>query len=313
MTPIKVPGNKELLVVCLLPTGSANEKTKGISHFFEHIFITKLLHNFTFSKISGHTTEDYVMLFCYQITPRKILETLQRMTFEKREVENHKRTLIEEIEMEAFKEEETFFRFVWQETGTGYEKSPLGTIEEVGTVTVDMLGEVREEILKGQLFFYSSPFGLDIINRFEDVKVTGINAWWRNKTYQRKGNNRCYEICYFSNRIEVLYLMVRILKALNPGKHIQLSEKKRMSALIVESGVQFPTLRNIGPLREKALGELERDLAGIKTNINERALNELESVYFYGKRWQERIALLFQTTDRQLLDMGMVGEKRGKS
>jgi hypothetical protein len=307
---------KDSLVVCLLPTGSANENINGISHLLEHLLIVKFLHTFKVKKPSGYTTEDYVIMFLPGIPLKKIMETLQGMSIGQRELESHKRILIKEIERESANEQEAFFRFVWHGTGSGYEKSPLGTVEDVHTITVDMLEELRREILKKQLFFYSNSTGLETLNASESENMTdtrvdtlpssfpGINVTWRrDKTYQVKGKTRCYNICYFNSHIEAFYLLQQILKALNPGKHIQLSEKKRMSALIIEAGVQFPTANNIEPLREQTLRELDLDLSEIKENFRERALNELESCYFYGKSWQERIRQLFQTTDRQLLSM----------
>jgi len=301
---------REFPVVCLLPTGSATETVKGISHLFEHFFIAKLLSRQ--NRHTGYTTEDYVILFCLGIPSSKMAAELQRMTIEEEELEYHKRMLIKEIQRESVNEEEAFFRFVWQDTAFGYEKSPLGTVEEVNAISRDMLEAVRQEIMKKQLFFYSFPAGLETINLSSEVNINpnrihgaepGRVTCRRNKIYQGNGAAGCYSIFYFNRCIEAFYLLERILRELNPGKHIQLSEKKRMSALIVEADADFPTRRNIGFLREKALDTLNRDLDDIRANINERALNELESAYFHGKSWQQRITELNKITDRQLLKM----------
>lgn len=296
---------REFPVVCLLPAGSAEEKINGITHLFEHLFIAKLLGRQ--HPAAGYTTEDYVLLFCSGISPPEIAALLQRMSIEEGEAEYHKGALIQEIQRESANEEEAFFRFVWQDMDPGYEKSPLGTVEEVGAVTREMLEAVRQGLMKKQLFFYSPFAGLERINPAYEANINrhsgrgGQITRRENRTYQGNGTTRRYSIYYFNGCIEVFYLLERILRQLNPGKHIQLSEKKRMSALIVEADADFPTGRNTGFLRRRALDALKRELEGISANINERALNELESAYFYGKSWEQRIVGLNKTTDRQLL------------
>lgn len=298
MTPTKAPGTaKESFTACLLPKGAACEKVRGISHLFEHIMISKLIHGCNASTAAGHTTEDYIILFCNGITPEEIMETLFRMRFTGDEVARHKRILIKEIEMESTNDEEAFFRFVW--LGSDYEKSPLGTVSDAASITPSMLEKTRLELLEKSLFFYGSETGVEIFNGNPQVPLhtpASTITWLRNKTFRE----RHYDICYVNRRVEAYYLLTRILKDLNPDKHIQLSEKKDMSAFILETGTRFPTGRNISPLREKALKQIESDLYGIRSNTDERALNELESIYFYGKRWQERIGELFKTTDREL-------------
>lgn len=291
---------RESSLYCLLPTGAAGEKVRGISHLFEHIMISKLHHDHNPLIASGHTTEDYVILSCKGITSREIINTLQQMKFKGEEVDRHKGVLIKEIERESVNDEEAFFRFLWQ--NTSYEKSPLGTVEDVAIITSGMLETMRLELLEKPLFFYSDAADLEISNGNgqspPSMPVLNI-SWLRNKTFR----DRSYDICYFNRSIEAYYLLTRILKDLNPDKHIQLSEKKDVSALILETGTRFPTSSNIDSLRENACREIGSDLSEIRSNIAERALNELESVYFYGKRWQRRIRQLFQTGDRQLLNL----------
>lgn len=287
-------------MVCLLPYGSANERVKGISHLFEHILISELCLRYKPLKIRGYTTEDYVVLFCTNITSREVVQTLQQKSFIKEDLELDKKDLIEEIKSESSKEEEAFFSFVWQ--GTVYEKSPLGTVKGVDTITSIMLRDFRAELLKNRLFFYNCSCGLQIINRDEFTPSFSpglIISHRRYKAFQGKH----YNIFYFNHSIESLHLLLKILKDLNPDKHIQLSEKKEKSALIFETGTRFPTNCHMEPLRERALLGLRHDLSIIKINVKERALNELESVYFYDRSWRQRIKKLFQTTNRQLLEM----------
>lgn len=301
MTHTKVPGpGKESLSVCLLPTGSAREKTRGISHLFEHILIAKISGAYKTGITNGYTTEDYVIIFSANVNSAEVMQILRKMSFEKEEIGYHKQILLQEIERKSVNGEEAFFSFVWQ--GTVYEKSPLGTAAEVKMVTPAMLEDLREEILKQRLFFYNPAAGLEIVNghRYRPHPRPGFDIpRSRSKTFRGKH----YDIFYFENCVESCYLLVKILKNLNPGKHIQLSEKKEMSALILEKGTTFPGKHNIEPLRKEARQQLDRDISEIKANKNEIALNELESFYFYGKHWQDRIAELDKTEDRQLLDL----------
>jgi hypothetical protein len=317
MTHIPGPGTAEPTpTVCLLPTGSANESIEGLSHFFEHFFIGQLRSISKKNKITGHTTEDYVILFCYGLTPADVMDGLVCLRrpfgeslFEKSSAKTfaklsdllsyHKKRLREEIEEEQANREELFFRFVWR--GTGYEKSPLGTPSGIDAINIDVLERFCQGLLKKEIYFYTLEKGVQIFNGpaggvrepepgSEPVKcLTG-------KAYE----NTDYDIYYFKGDIERLYLLARILKHLNPGRHIQLSEKKNMTALIVETGSVFPSRDNIGNLREQALAGIKEDIAEIQTNFSERALNELESMYYRGIKWQERIERLIQVTDHRL-------------
>lgn len=217
----------------------------------------------------------------------------------------HKKELIEEIKIQSGKEKEAFFRFVWQ--GTGYEKSPLGTAAEVNTITPAVLDDLRHKILSRDTFFYSKTTGLEIRNGHEkEASLSPFLStipWRRETTYHGCGSSRCCSICYFNNNIEVLYLLTRVLKNLNPAKYIQLSEKKMMSALILETGAKLPGKNNIRPLLEETGRQLHIEIIRIKKKTGLRALNELESVYFYGRRWQERIKKLLQTSELELLDL----------
>ncbi len=297
----KLPGiTGNIFTVCLLAAGAAREKVKGISHLFEHILIDELLNEYNFSHVCGYTTEDYVILFCKGVTPGKIMETLIRMKFTGEKVLFHKQFLIKEIQKKSINDEEAFFPFLWQ--GTDYTKSPLGTVGDVISITPGMLEIVRLEILNKAIFFYSSGAGLEIFNEYgrEQPPAAAMNISRRkNKIFR----GRRYNIYYFNRCIEALYLHVGILKDINPDKHIQLSEKKSMSALILEIGTKFPTQHDIGLLRKKSLDRLNLEISGIKDSRDERALNELESIYFHGERWEERIERLSRTTDPELLQL----------
>ena len=306
------PGNQnnQVSLACLLPTGSASEEIAGISHLFEHILVTALQNHYRHAypkhRVHAHTTEDYVILFCSHYTTENIVQTLKGMNFEEIEVEDQKKQLKDEIEREALNREEFFFRFVW-ESGE-YEKSPLGAVAGINTITGAILDDFRRQLLCQNIFFYSRGNGVEIVNlaTMEIGPASGrllsfpvAQTWRKSKIFQGKA----YDIYFFDRDIEAFYLLEWVLKELNPARHIQLSEKKWMSALILEKGTEFPSTENIGFLIETAFAGISRDLADIKANFREQAVNELESVYFYGRQWGERVARLFRTTGDNLLEL----------
>lgn len=286
-----------------MPTGSAGEHIHGISHLLEHYFILQLREKYLHAKVTGHTTEDYIILFCTSLTPETIIQTMRAIRFDDALLEKRKLGLKHEIEIESSREEEYFFRFAW--AGTPYEKSPLGTIEQVDIITVDTLDIFRRRLLLKNFFFYSPGSTVKILNPStpkplppDPVPPIPI-AWHRDKTFQGKQ----YDICYFNRHIEEFYLLERMLKSLNPQMHIQLSEKKLMSALIMEQGTRFPTAQQVESLKPVVLSEIVREVSAIKSNLMESALNRLESMFFYNLPWSRRIQRIHQTSNGQLLEL----------
>jgi hypothetical protein len=284
----------------LLPTGSAAETNQGISHLFEHILIARSHRLFPQSRVRGHTTEDYVILFGRGLTAVDMGRVLKEMSLAPEEIESEKEGLIGEIEQERHREEEFFFRFVWQ--GTDYEKTPLGQIEAVRAIGVALLEGLRAQLLHMPLYFYTGDSGLQIVNppAAAGMPPTSLNI--RRRRSEPFGDTH-YHIYYFNGQIEAMYLLERVLKKANPDHHVQLSEKKRESALIVQQGARFPTGDTISSLKESVLREIRHEVSGIQENFDEKALNELESVYFYNTRWSQRLDRLFRTSDRQLLTL----------
>lgn len=302
MTHTKDGRNKkrEPALCCLLPGGAAAEKIRGISHLFEHMVIFRLLHDYPRASVFGHTSEDYIVLFCRGLDHRDVTESLRQMTFQPGEVQRHKQMLIKEIERESLNSEEAFFSFLWQ--GTPYEKSPLGTIKNVRKISPAMLESFRWQITEKPLFFYDSRSGLKTVNPGPAAApglLLGLQPR-RDAVYRNGAAERHMDIFYFNDSIEALHLLVKALKILNPDKQIQLSEKKRAGAFVMEKGVRFPTGAVLPPLRRQALEALQNEAAAIKKNPEDRALNELESIYFYGKSWQERMDELSRTTAADL-------------
>lgn len=292
--------NKEPTGAILLPTGSAHEEIKGISHILEHILIGKFLYLNSESLVGGHTTEDYVILYCRKLYLTRIINTLKKIHVTSDELEFEKKKISFEIEDKSFMKAESFFRFVWQ--GTCYEKSPLGTADEVKRVSVKDIKDLWYQLLDKRWFFFSQEKGMEIVNKRIPIKKkeTKQNIWLKKECIYR---DKFYHIAYFSSRTEEMYLLGIILQALNPDNHIQLSEKRDQSALIMEKGTIFPCKLNITSLREAAIREVEELIIEIKNNFYEIALNELESHYFYDKPWSVRLETLKKTSEKQILDI----------
>ncbi|HLP46969.1 MAG TPA: hypothetical protein VK469_13530 [Candidatus Kapabacteria bacterium] len=301
---------------CLLPTGSATESIEGISHLLEHFLIFELIQHYAGVNLDGHTTEDYVILFYRNLTLENIIETLRSMDFDNVRLNTHKERLKKEINVNLTNREEFFFRFVWE--GTIYEKSPLGLPERVDMISSEIMDAFRCWLLKEYIFGYTQAGGLKISNPSTDIPFqrqplpqVPIQFVKKNKHFQ----DRWYDIYYFNRDSEAFYLLERMLKLLNPQKHIQLSEKKKMSALILEKGICFPTRDQVKTLKKKALAKIIAEISEIESNFEELALNQLESMFFRGYSWPERIEFLLQTTENhlsELLSIIVVGDKANK-
>ncbi len=284
----------------MIPSGSAEESIKGISHLFEHIAISKAYKSKGAVRITGHTTEDYIVLFSFNFFPEEFFALMNGMSFEAENTEQEKDVLIREIEREEHNEEEGFFKFVW--SGTNYEKSPLGTIEAARGITPEILEEFRLKVVDMPLFFYKNHVedGLEIINP-EAFSCTPPEDFTIYQRFEGAFDDRNYRIFYFTGWVEQMFLLKYILDVKNPELRIHVSEKKKSSAFIVEEGVIWPSAEEIDELRTQACDAIKKDEEQIKSYFPERALNELESVFFYNKRWPLRIQSALGTPTSQLL------------
>jgi hypothetical protein len=314
MNPHPEPGqNRQPTVVCLLPGGSADETVNGLTHLFEHLLIKTLFEGPQNAVIAGYTTEDYILLSSNDLEPADYIETIHRMTFPEDDVERNKNGLLKEIHREASKKREEFFRKIWD--GTPYEKSPLGTPRDVQSITPAEIESFRNRLLEKVHFFFTRNNGMEryepekgITIESEDnpasLEVTGIKK--KTMTFQGQGYN-IYYVKNDNHRIEgsseVLYLLVRLLQLQNPGKRIQISEKKAGAALILENGSLLPAVDTIHALWEPARRQIARDVESIASNFRERALNQLESNYFYGRTWESRIRRLYKLTPLQVTEL----------
>ena len=286
----------------MIPSGSAEESIKGISHLYEHITISKAYKSKEGARVTGHTTEDYIVFFALNFSPEEFVALMDGMSFEPENTEEEKDVLIREIEREQHNEEEGFFKFVW--SGSNYEKSPLGTVEAARGITPEILEDFRLNVMDMPLFFYkaNTEAPLQIVNgdAFTCECPEDFNLYQR-----REGEfeDVAYHIFYFEGWVEQIYLLKYVLEAKNPDCRIHVSEKKKSSAFILQEGAQWPAADEIEGLKSTAITAIKKDVEQIKDHFPELALNELESVYFYNKRWMDRIQAALETETSQLLEI----------
>ncbi len=286
----------------------------GLFHLYEHIIVHKLIGVET---LHGFTAEDYIFLYFKNFSPSNIIDCLQGLDLNKIDLDMEKRVLSAEFERERNNEEEHFFRTIWQ--GTGYEKSPLGDVLEIEakTTTAD-LAELHEKVMKHPQLFYEKDKGLTIVNQNRHVigcpKIPGehkVHPYVRPENFRAdctliekrvtSYKEKTLKLFFFKGNIEPLYIMEKYLREQNPGKMVQISEKKEMSVFIIEEGCFFPAADNIGQIKKYVLAQLKQEIKGIKENFVDRALNELESMWFYDMPWTQRCDRLLRIPDEQLL------------
>lgn len=286
----------------MIPSGSAEESIKGISHLYEHITISKAYKSKEGARVTGHTTEDYIVFFAMNFSPQEFVTLMDGMSFEPDNTEDEKNVLIREIEREQHNEEEGFFKFVW--SGSNYEKSPLGTVEEAQGITPEILEDFRLKVMDMPLFFYS-------VNTEEPLEIVNGDAFTCEcpedfNIYQRREGefeDVTYRIFFFNGWVEQMYLLKYVMDAKYPDLRFHVSEKKKSSAFIVQEGAEWPDADEIEDLKKKAIQAIGEDVEQIKDHFPELALNELESVYFYNKRWLPRIQAALDTETSQLLEI----------
>jgi len=290
--------DKNNRLAVLLPTGSESEPARGISHLYEHLLLAQIQAHAPglLWGQGGHTTEDYIVLFFENLSPADIIPMIRTAPFSPAEMDHEKKRLQAELDREKENKDEIFFRFLWQ--GTRYERSPLGDIHEINAVTLEHLSAFRDRLREKDWYWYTAGKGVQTVPH-----GSGTGSALKEETAWRKHarfNGKQYHIYYFNHDIEAMVLVQQMLKCLNPGRHIRLSEKKKCSALIMEKGVCYPDAAIIPGLKEKALQVLHNDIGEIKQDFESLAVNRLESVYFCGTSWEERIKRLNRTSGEQI-------------
>lgn len=293
--------DKNNLLAVLLPTGSESETARGISHLYEHLLLAQI-NTRAPGLLWGHTTEDYIVLFFEKLSAGEIIPMIRGAVFGPDEMGRQYKKLQAELHREKENKDEAFFRFLWQ--GSRYERSPLGDIREIFGVTPGELEAFRDRLSQEDWYYFTAGEGVQAVTHDNEPEsgpeaLTAMNqgARWRKDV---RFNGKTYDICYFSRDIEEMVLVRQMLKSLNPGRHIRLSEKKKCSALIMEKGICYPDAAAIPSLKEESLQVIHADIEEIKQDFESMAVNRLESEYFYGISWEERIDKLNRTPDEPI-------------
>lgn len=294
-------GNESVQNAFLIPIGAALEEIPGICHLFEHLLIRRL--SKYVEDVVGYTTEDYMIFICNELSPIGFVEQINRMVPTKEEILLEKMLIIEEIKSSNPIDSEVFFKKVWWDTG--YANSPLGSLDGINKIDHKTLERFKKELLKNHIYCYDSCGEVTIIN--DDISNVH-NSNPREFTFLGsteitfKKNN--YENLYFKGEIDRLYLVERILKIKNPGKLIQLSEKRIRCALVLDSKTNFPANeQETRGLMSVAVKGILKDIEDIKSVFNDRAINELESAFFYGERWENRVERLSKIQCHEILNL----------
>lgn len=306
MTHTKVPGNSSFpLTGCLLPTGSACEPIHGISHLFEHILVTHLDSLDGHYILKAHTTEDYIFIAGHT-SKDQILQSIKSLELDQSTLLTHKEQIKEEICKCSNYLRENFFSTIWQ--GTSYQRTPLGSVETIESITISHIQDLIKTVLNNPIFFYThlNEVETNFDSRLQpsfDESISMVLPKPFTLKKEKINGERSYYIYFFNNKLEEFYLIQHILKIANPGKHIHLSEKRKMSALVFEEPLRIPQSNDLKILKDKALQEMIAITDSIKSNFPERALNEMESIYFYDKSWESRINRLFHISPSELIEL----------
>jgi len=279
----------------LIPFGSVDERLNGEAHLFEHAVCWQSPY------LWGVTREDYILLFMHQCAEKEIINLIRNLQISEEEIDRIKRIVLKEILQEHGKEEEICGRKIWQ--STEYEKSPLGTFEDVQKIRRKELENVKRTILMRPLFFYKEATRIfpqrEAKNMTQSV-CPGLEIVRRRKLDFHK---KIFLAFYFHQCPDELYVLKDIMKIFNSGRCVLLSEKRKMSAFLIDQGCKFPDRHQIPDLKKNAIDLLYRDIDEIKNNFIDRALNELESLYFRNLSWEDRIFRMIHSADASIVNL----------
>ena len=285
----------------LLPIDSSEEEMSGVAHLLEHVLIVFIEHVLGQAKNIGQTVEDYIMLLCDGIELETFLDILNDLRFNDDIVNTEKEMIRSELKFRGRGYNEIFFRKVWE--NTDYEKSPLGDLMTLSDIGIRELETLKRKILRNKILNFSKKSGINIGNPCKEndsIKKADMS-------FLRSKHLLCFEkeykILFFDKIKEEVFVLVQVLKILNPNKHIQISEKLTESALIIENDCMYPKFQEIKELKKEAMRIITNEIAEIKESFYYLSINELESRFFYNKSWKTRIKLLRKTNDRALFNV----------
>ncbi len=278
----------------LFPTGDSNEKRPGLAHLFEHLFLKYLnRHNVL---CSGFTSEDYVLANFYNSTVDDVLRLLDDLIFSDSNILMEKEIILNEIQQERLSTSELFFRKLWK--GTAYENSPLGSPDFLSSIAFNDLINYKYKVTSSVKYLFTSA---------NDGSVSKIeNTSWKNtimnKSVSRDTKHRFdfeenqYIDIEIKNESEILYLIKEIISIFNPGKLVSIFEKKNIRSFVLEASCILPYREEFEKLLPAATRNIKTQLTEIENQFQDRALNELESVYYKNKKWSERRQAFFSTS-----------------
>ncbi|MBN2260740.1 MAG: insulinase family protein [Clostridiales bacterium] len=256
----------------LIPVGSSNDSIIGTSHLFEHL----LLSNFNNSGQFGFTTEDYIAIIVKHCEYLYLLDLIRKMRISNKEIRKEKNKIMLEIEEKRKSISEIFFKIIWADTI--YQNSPLGCAHSINAIQRLDLIKKKEQILK--LPIYTNNKQKEIAYNIKESVARGALFTVLFKR-SLSINKREYGVIYFLNDLDYLILATEILKIANPNKHIQISIKKKLCAIIIQWGSVFPEYRNMNAFMTKAIQKMNIEINKMNENVFKRILFSLESFYYY--------------------------------
>jgi hypothetical protein len=279
----------------LIPFGSIDERLNGEAHLLEHILCRQS------PNIWGITREDYILLFMNQYSEKQIINLIQNLEISEEEVDRVRRIISQEIVQEYTAEEEINGRKIWQ--ATVYEKSPLGTLEDLNKIKREHIEKVKRTILTKYLFFYKEAAHISRQTGAKNAIRSVCPGLGIVRTRKLGILKNMFNAFYFHQCPNELYMLKEIMKIFNPGRCILLSEKRKMAAFLIDQCCKFPDAHQIPSLKKNAIDVLYNEIEEIKSNFINRALNELETLYFRNLCWEHRILKTIHSTDTSIVNL----------
>lgn len=263
--------------------GKKHYRLEFYYHLFEHLLLHELNKLKTDSVPEAFTTEDYMFFWGEGISDKKeIFKRLKKMRFENEIVKKEMKIIKNEIKFKS----DNLFNSIWE--GTMYEYHPMGTFEANIKNVRSHLDFIKNDMEMDNIFYFPIEAKKNnIFNQRNNRKYDGefANIWTKIINWDQE----LFYVYYFDISSDILFLIEEILSLFNKNELIQYSDKRYLSALIVEKNTIFPQSSQITNILECAKNELKLKINRIKRDFFSNALNELESIFFYERRWEDRI------------------------
>jgi hypothetical protein len=279
----------EQVTAALIPYGSARENIPGLSHLFEHLFCKYLS-----PSAKGYTTEDYIFIISVDNTIDDYPCVLRNINISEECFSFEKEVIYQEIK-QGSKRKNDIFKKLWR--NTIYESNPIGSISGIEKISViDIKRHVNKILCEP---FYISRSGVideiyvvikNRINRLEYVggyKERILNILCRDEIQL---SHKAFKVVYFKNSEDIAHIMKIILERINRSKKIYFYERKQFSTFLYEKSCIWPGTDYM----EENYKQITDDILNAYRNLNkssiDKSLNELESIYYYNRKWKSRIS-----------------------